>query len=300
MSRKWPPAESDRSDALAGSVRFFLNGFTLSTEALRRTPAIGMSRYPHSSSPSSSPALVLLARQVLPGRSLGAGDRLAIGRRGAHHAGVRRDHHAHGRRQHHGGALSDRGEQPARYVILPPLLLITLNLSGVNMWGTSVNLLLTVLCSTVVGQLANRRWPQVALAFARPIGVVSKCIILCFILLGTAHCRIPGWRRRCCCSFSLPAGASPAAAHAGRCGRAADACGPAHPARAGLLYRAKIHRHHYPAHAGPLRAAWPGHGPGRFARHHLLCDGTHLRQPAGRVVGETRTVGCTTVYVADR
>lgn len=167
---------------------FFLNGFTLSTASLRENvrlwyvavPAVVIAFF-------ISPALVLLLRQAMPGGNTPVWDGLQLvsvvptmlvsaviitcmaGGNGTV------------------ALYLTVTTNVLAIILIPPLMLVTLHLSGVNLWGTSTNLLLTVLLPTAVGQLANRRWQHIALAYARPIGVVSQCIILLFIIIGAAQ-----------------------------------------------------------------------------------------------------------------
>ena len=167
---------------------FFLNGFTLSTESLREN-----ARLWHVAVPALiitfgiSPALVLLARLLLPGGhpALADGFQLVAAVPTMLVSAVIITRMAGGNTTV--ALYLTVVSNLLAILIVPPLLFVTLKLGGVNMWGTSANLLLTVLLPTIAGQLANRRWPHVALARARPIGIVSQCIILVFILLGTAQ-----------------------------------------------------------------------------------------------------------------
>ncbi len=167
---------------------FFLNGFTLSTESLREN-----ARLWHVALPALvitfgvSPALVLLARLLLPGghSALADGFQLVAAVPTMLVSAVIITRMATGNTTV--ALYLTVVTNLLAILIVPPLLLVTLRLGAVNMWGTSANLLLTVLLPTIAGQLANRRWPHAALAHARPIGIVSQFIILVFILLGTAQ-----------------------------------------------------------------------------------------------------------------
>lgn len=167
---------------------FFLNGFTLSTESLREN----MRRW-HVALPALiitfgiSPALVLLARMWLLGghSALADGFQLVAAVPTMLISAVVITRMATGNTTV--ALYLTVVTNLLAILIVPPLLLLTLHHGGLHLWGTSTDLLLTVLCPTIVGQLANRRWPRAALSYARPLGVVSQCIILAFILLGTAQ-----------------------------------------------------------------------------------------------------------------
>jgi len=167
---------------------FFLNGFTLSTESLRENahrwyialPAILITFV-------ISPALVLLARMLLPGghSALADGFQLVAAAPTMLVSAVIITRMATGNTTV--ALYLTVVNNLLAILIVPPLLFVTLQLGGVNLRDVSMNLLLTVLLPTIVGQLANRRWQHVALAHARLIGIVSQFSILVFLLLGAVQ-----------------------------------------------------------------------------------------------------------------
>jgi predicted Na+-dependent transporter len=71
-------------------------------------------------------------------------------------------------------------------LLVPPLLLLTLGSFGarLNIAETSLNLLITVLVPTILGQAARNRFPKWAHAHAGQISTLSMCTILLFIITG--------------------------------------------------------------------------------------------------------------------
>jgi predicted Na+-dependent transporter len=73
-------------------------------------------------------------------------------------------------------------------ILIPPLIAFTLGASGVKLpiADTSLNLMITVLLPTVLGQVARRCWPVWAVRHERKVSILSQCTILLFILIGFA------------------------------------------------------------------------------------------------------------------
>ena len=282
---------------------FLLNGFTLSTESLRENlhhwyvavPAVLIAF-------GLSPVLALVMRQVIPGGQapVWVGFQMVAAVPTMLVSAVIITRMAGGN-----GTVAlylTVTTNLLAIIVIPPLLLFTLRLSGVNLWGTSGNLLLTVLLPTVVGQLANRRWPRLALAHARPIGIVSQCVILLFIVIGAAQ--LPHTHQAV--RLPLPIVILASLVHHLLLLLSGQATGKLLrldlPTRYALGFCAsqKFDSHHHPALAKRFRAPRPcslvlPHCPGSFTMwansSSTACSRNIWRQPGGKGNTETRRYG---------
>jgi predicted Na+-dependent transporter len=77
-------------------------------------------------------------------------------------------------------------------IVVPVLLRLTLSSDiDVRVGDTALNLLLTVLVPTVLGQLVHWRWPAWSARYTRPASILSQCVILGFILTGLPQQQAP-------------------------------------------------------------------------------------------------------------
>jgi predicted Na+-dependent transporter len=171
------------------AVAFLLNGFTLSTESLfgsvrqwRILLAVALLVF------VISPGMMLLLRHCLPGGAspLGQGFQLVALVPTMLVSAVVLTRTARGN-----GALALLLTVMANLLailLIPPLIAFTLGSAGIKLHiaDTSLNLVVTVLLPTLLGQCARLFWPVWAERYARFVGVLSQTTILLFVLIGLA------------------------------------------------------------------------------------------------------------------